>query len=119
MTVSFKEVRKLKKYYNKNVMFCEGCLGVNPEMEQGYTQCCNELRITYPIALRMAKQEDILNALQLKFTASSNGDLRMYSSIANFVLPIKEKKFSLNMEHTEKDLIKELSENIKGLRKEF
>ena len=119
MTVSFKEVRKLKKYYNKKVMFCENCLGVNPETEDGYTLCCNELKVTYPIALRIAKQTDILNALQQKFTASSHGDLRMYNTKAVFELSKKEKKFSLNMEHSEKELNIELSKEIKGLRKEF
>jgi hypothetical protein len=132
MKVSFKEVRQLNKYKNKNVMFCESCLCANPDMKQGYTECCNELRVTYPISLRLAKQNDILNALQTRYTASSNGDLRMYfnnginsniknsdNTYANFVLPNKNKTFKLNMEQTEKRLIECLSLEIKGLRKEF
>jgi len=119
MKVQWRETKLLKKYSKKSVMFCENCLNINPEMEDGYTLCCNELRVTYPIALRMAKQNDILNALQLKFKASSNGDLRGWNSKATFELPNKKKSFQLNMEDTEKGLNETLSLAIKGLKKEF
>jgi hypothetical protein len=106
-----KEATK-KSVYN----FCENCGRPNPEMVEGYTVCCNELAVDWQTALKIAKQNDILEYLNIRYKdISFHGDLRI-SNNCTFVLGGKNKSFTLNMYKAEKDLIEDLKSNLKGIR---
>jgi hypothetical protein len=103
----------------KNNGFCECCLQPNPDTDDGYTTCCNECVVDSHSALKLAKQEDIMNFLNTKFNVSSHGDIRGYDSKITFELTNKNKKFILDMDKSYDSLITDLKSNIKGLKREF
>lgn len=103
----------------KNNGFCESCLQSNPDLEDGYTTCCNECCVDSHTALKLAKQEDIMQYLNTKFNVSSHGDIRGYNSKITFELESKKKSFILDMNKSYDSLITDLKSNIKGLKKEF
>ena len=116
----FKNTKILKKEVIKKSFqgACECCFGVNPSMEDGYTICCNELRVDGSTIIKMAKQMDIRDYLATKFQrVSSSGNLSA-SNKATFELQTKNKKFDLYLNQNEESLIESLTKEIKGLRKD-
>lgn len=96
--------------------FCENCGRANPEMDEGYTVCCNEPAVDWQTALKIAKQNDILEYLNIRYKdTSSHGNLGCGNN-CTFELGGKNKSFTLNMYKSEKDLIDDLKLNLKGIR---
>jgi predicted AlkP superfamily phosphohydrolase/phosphomutase len=111
----FKETKRLL-LKGEEGSFCESCFQKNPEVEEGYTMCCNERIVDFEEALTNAKQDDIIKFLSTKFKVNSNGI--GYSKIFN--LKNKNKSFEIYLKETNlKKIIEEVKENIKGLRSEF
>jgi len=115
----FKETKRLEKILKtkkgRTASFCECCFDINPDTDDGYTECCNERIICGSEALQNTKQSDILVFLDTKFSASSNGS----GTNKTFVLLKKNKSFSISMNLSKEDIMKEVKSHIKGLRKEF
>jgi hypothetical protein len=96
--------------------FCENCGRSNPEMDEGYTVCCNEPAVDWQTALKIAKQNDICEYLNLRYKeVGTHGNLGN-SNTCTFVLGGKNKSFTMNMYKAEKDLIEDLKINLKGIR---
>jgi hypothetical protein len=117
---NFSNTKTLKKEVKKKsfICACESCFAINPDIEEGYTTCCNECCAPSQTIIKLAKQEDILNFLRSKFNnVSSSGNLS-YSDKVVFTIPNKNKQFNLYMNASEESLIEQIALEIKGLRKE-
>lgn len=112
----FKLTKKVKQDSLKKTThsFCELCFKANPNTEDGYTTCCNELSIDKDEAIKQAKSQDVFDYLANKFSVSSHGN----SYLRTFELSNKKVKFNVNLNNKEEDIIKIVLDNTKGLRKE-
>lgn len=100
--------------------FCECCLSPNPELDDGYTICCNEPSVDKNTALMNAKTTDIQNYLSIKWKTrsflSNNSSRR--ANLITFVLENKNKSFDIYVDSSEEDIIKNVLEATKGLKKD-
>ena len=109
-------MKVLKSPKSKNATFCESCLGMNPEIEDGYTACCNERQVDKEEALGNAKQTDIQAFLDTKFECYSHGGGRRKT----FVLEKKDKEFTIDTQGDSIEyIIDTVKREIKGLRSDF
>lgn len=109
-------LKLLNSKKNRPTQFCEHCLCENPETTNGYTDCCNERTCDSYEALANAKREDVQRFLDSKFTVSS----QLIGNVILFELPKKKVGFSINLGRAPmEEIIREIKNNTKGLRKEF
>lgn len=100
--------------------FCECCLSTNPELDDGYTTCCNEPSIDKDTALMNAKTTDIQNFLSTKWKTRSflSNNSSRKANLITFVLENKNKSFDIYVDISEEDIIKNVLEATKGLKKD-
>lgn len=110
LIIDFKITKRIEN--SKDNCFCRDCLVGNPDVEDSYSTCCNELIADKDDAIVIAKRMDIQKFLGKNFKCVSSRYNFSGPYVIEYVINDSGNRFLLNMSNDKEILIHQINAEI-------